>query len=132
MLGHSALHSGIVPVGLGGHAVRVHVPSREGEAAHSVGVDGVLIMSDLNQPRIPTRTTHFVDLLDLSSDHDHHVAVLHGDLKHLVVASLPPVLASGEEELRVTFGPETHCGGGAQRESRDDRAKLAFAIVVVL
>jgi hypothetical protein len=49
-----------------------------------------------------------------------------------VVASLPPVLASGEEELRVTFGAETHCGGGAQREGRDDRAKLAFAIVVVL
>ena len=76
--------------------------------------------------------TNLVDLLDIRPDHDHHVTVLHGDLENLVVAGLAPLPVGGKEELRVALGPEAHGGRGAQREGSDDRAKLAFAIVVVL
>lgn len=77
-------------------------------------------------------STNLVDLLDLRSNHDHNIAMLHGDLENLLEAGLAPVLTSGEVELGVAFGPETHEGGGTQGKSGNDRAKLVFTIIVIL
>ena len=129
--GHCTLHRSIVPVGLRNHPRGVDVPGGEGETTLSVGVDGVLIRLDMFIP-VPGTRTNLVDLLDLRPDHDHHVTVLHGNLENLVVAGLASLPVGGKEELRVALGPEAHGGRGAQREGSDDRAKLAFAIVVVL
>ena len=129
--GHCTLHRSVVPVGLRNHPLGVDVPGGEGETTLSVGVDGVLVRLDMFIP-VPGTMTNLVDLLDIRPDHDHHVTVLHGDLEDLVVAGLAPLPVGGKEELRVALGPKAHGGRGAQREGSDDRAKLAFAIVVVL
>ena len=129
--GDCTLHRSVVPVGLRNHPLGVDVPGGEGETTLSVGVDGVLVRLDVPL-QIPGTMTNLVDLLDIRSDHDHHVAMLHSDLQDLIVAGLAPLPAGGKEELRVALGPEAHGGRGAQREGSDDRSKLALAIIVVL
>ncbi len=129
-----ALDGSVVAISLRGHAFGVDVPPGERETAHSIGVDGVLVVlaTGIIVSVFNLLKTHLIDLLDLCPSHDHHVAMFHGDFQHLLVGNVPPVLDGGQQERRLALGAELHDGRRAQREGSDDRAEFVLAIIVIL
>ncbi len=131
MLGNGALESSVLPLGLRGHPLGVNVSGREREPTLAVGVDGVLALLDASMLE-SGRKTHLIDLLDLGPDHDHHVTMLHDNLKNIMVGGSAPLLVGRQEELGVALGPEAHRGRRAQSEGGHDGAELGLAVIMVL
>lgn len=108
MLGNSAHNGGFLSVGLGRHLLRVDVSGSEREAALAVRIDGVLVLSVMIVLRSRRYDNNLIDPLNVGPNHDHHVAMHHGDFENLLVTVLSQHLVHGEKKSGVALRPEAH------------------------